>query len=405
MNFAQALTTLMDEQGISGCELARRAGCDRSYIYRLKQGKQPPSAKIAKRCDEVLGAGGELMALTGEPTQPSRRAVLAGGLLAGGMAGAAAIALDATERERIAWAQRHPRTIDGAAVASLTASLAAQRHLEDSIGSAAMLKPARGQLAAVEQLLTEARGPARPAVLGVASDWAQFCAWLHTSRHDFPAARALCRKTLEMAVEAGNPSMTSMALRMQGYIAYLEGQPGPMIGLSAAAQRDPRACATVRAIAASNEGRGHAMVGDAKAAERKLGLARDLAGRAQATHWPYWATPKFFDCEAGVALGYLAHIPRYHTQAIDLLTAGYKNLDPDLARAEWGGGAYLVHRAGIHARGGDVAEACADALRVVPIWRQANSVSLRGMLVQLHNGLAAKYPGEPRVKQLADALA
>jgi hypothetical protein len=52
-----------------------------------------------------------------------------------------------------------------------------------------------------------------------------------------------------------------------------------------------------------------------------------------------------------------------------------------------------------------VAEACADALRVVPIWRQANSVSLRGMLAQLHNGLSARYPGDARVKELADALA
>jgi hypothetical protein len=165
-------------------------------------------------------------------------------------------------------------------------------------------------------------------VLGVVGEWSQFCAWLHTSRHDFPAARALCRKTLEMAVEADNPSMTSMALRMQGYIAYLEGQPGPMIGLSAAAQRDPRAAATVRAVAASNEARGHAMTGDIRATERKLDQARDLAGQGQATRWPYWATPRFFDCEAGVALGYLAHIPRYRTQAIDLLTAGYENLAP-----------------------------------------------------------------------------
>jgi hypothetical protein len=43
--------------------------------------------------------------------------------------------------------------------------------------------------------------------------------------------------------------------------------------------------------------------------------------------------------------------------------------------------------------------------RVVPIWRQANSTGLREMLAEVHADLAARYPGDGWVKELADALA
>lgn len=75
MDFAQALTALMDERRISGCELARRVYCDRSLIYRYRKGKQRPSVKLAHAIDEALDAGGLLMELA----RPTRRSVLAGG--------------------------------------------------------------------------------------------------------------------------------------------------------------------------------------------------------------------------------------------------------------------------------------------------------------------------------------
>lgn len=65
---------------------------------------------------------------------------------------------------------------------------------------------------------------------------------------------------------------------------------------------------------------------------------------------------------------------------------------------------YLVHRAVLHARGGDVAQACADAMEAAPVARQTDSASLRGMLTRLHAGMAARWPDDQRVAELADAL-
>src|SRR5713226_2797416 len=101
--FAEALRALMAERGISGNALARQVPCDAALISRYRCGKQEPSARMARAIDDVLGAGGALVALAG----PGRRAVLAG--IAAAAAGPSLFgALDPDERERLAWAARHP---------------------------------------------------------------------------------------------------------------------------------------------------------------------------------------------------------------------------------------------------------------------------------------------------------
>ena len=400
MTFGDELRRLLAERGMSQRELARRSHYDSGYINKLVRGVKQATPAVAERLDEVLDAGGTLMALV------NRRQVLAG---AATIASAALLgALDADGRERLAWAQRHPSRVDQAAIDSLAGVLAAQRRAEDALGSAAMVKPVTAQLAAVDGLLSETRGPLRPAMADVAMQFAQFAAWLHMNSRDFPAARALWRQTLELAAETDDPTMTATSLIRRAEMAWMSGEPGAMTGLAQAAQRDQRAAASERAHSAGIEARAYAMTGDVAAAERKLGEAADLAvefadqpsGEQRA--WSYWYKSQWFDCERGVTLGYLAHIDRYRVQALDSLTAGYAGLG-DAASSEWAVD-YVLHRAAVHVRGGDVEAACADAVQVVPVARQTDSASLFGMLAQLHTGMAARWPDDPRVADLADAL-
>src|ERR1022692_2956150 len=60
MNFAEALRALMAERGMSGNALARKVPCDKPLISRLANGKQHPSADMARLLDNVLEAGGML---------------------------------------------------------------------------------------------------------------------------------------------------------------------------------------------------------------------------------------------------------------------------------------------------------------------------------------------------------
>jgi transcriptional regulator with XRE-family HTH domain len=193
MTFAEALTSLMTERGMSGRGLARRIPCDNSAVCRYKSGKLRPSPETVARIDDLLGANGELKALARAEAGLGRRAVLAGGLLAGALLG---IGPDAADR--LAWTERHPSQIDTAAVESLALVLAGQRRAEDALGSAAMLGPVTAQLTAVENLTAGARGPLRLAVLDIAQQWTQFAAWLHMNVRDFPAASARWRQTLEL---------------------------------------------------------------------------------------------------------------------------------------------------------------------------------------------------------------
>jgi transcriptional regulator with XRE-family HTH domain len=63
MEFAARLRALMDSRALGVRALARQLPCDPGLISRLANGKQRPSQEIAQRLDDVLGAGGELVAL------------------------------------------------------------------------------------------------------------------------------------------------------------------------------------------------------------------------------------------------------------------------------------------------------------------------------------------------------
>jgi len=268
-DFPGTLRALMTERVISANELAGLVPCDPSLISRYRNGRQKPSAKMAARLDEMLGADGSLTACT-EGTLPGRRAVLAGGLLAGGL-----LSIGPEALERLTWAERHRPQIDAAAVQSLADVLAAQRRAEDALGSAAMLRPALAQLAVVEDLVRQVYGPVRPALVQVAQQWAQF-GWLYRDVGDVAGARACCAQALEWAAELGDRTMTATVLVERSYMAAEAGEVGSMIGLARAAQQDTRAAADQRALAAGLEARGYAMASDCAAAERKLGDAQDL---------------------------------------------------------------------------------------------------------------------------------
>src|SRR6266446_5186557 len=123
--FTERLRTLMAERCVSGYELARRVPCNRSYISLLAQGKRQPSPKVARRLDEILGAGGELAALTHpdavwHPPGLNRE-------------------FSPDDEERLTLAVQRPSRTDARVVDSLAVILAGQRQLEDRIGSEPML--------------------------------------------------------------------------------------------------------------------------------------------------------------------------------------------------------------------------------------------------------------------------
>jgi transcriptional regulator with XRE-family HTH domain len=397
-DFPGKLRALMAGRELSTYAVARKVPCDPSLISRYRSGQQKPSKRLAARLDEVLGAGGELVRLA-EQTLPGRRAVLAGGLLAGSV-----LTLDPGTLERLAWITRQPPQVDSAVVESLASMLTAQRRAEDVLGSAAMLRPVLTHLAMVEDLVKQTLGSARLPLVHIAQQWAQFGGWLCRDAGDVAGARACYGQALEWATEIGDVTMMSTVLIERGDMAAEAGAAGSVIGLAAAAARDTRAAVGQRAFATSLEARGHAMAGDATAAQRKLGDAEDLAALADGPDpapWSYWMTPEFFQNEAGIVCGHLAGIgSTWHDRAATLLAGS----PDDSGEGLWARAGTLTHLAYAHAQAGDLDQACGTAVEATALARRGGSVRLAEQLAGIHASLDARWPGDARVAELAEAL-
>lgn len=318
--FAEKLRTLMADRGISMRKPARQIPYDSGNLSRIVNGRKTPSERVAARLDELLDANGELAAL--RASSPLQRALNG--------------ALTPDDEERLIQAARRPRRIDLAVVESLATILAAQRRLEDVIGSEPLVKPVRAQLAVIERLVVEARGSMRPHVLDVASQWAQFDAWLHASTRRLTTADQLYDRAIVWATEAGNWNMITTALNMKGHAAWLRGEIASMIGLSEAAQRDRRTSPGVRALAVQQEARGLAIIGDGISTDRRFDQARELTSQAAENPeneppWIYFFNPDMLTMQQGLAYQYLGR----HNEAVELLTAGLDGLPAEMHHAEW----------------------------------------------------------------------
>jgi transcriptional regulator with XRE-family HTH domain len=61
--FGEKVVALMEARGLSAAETARRVACSAGYLCNVIHGRKRPSARVAVRLDDLLKAGGELVAL------------------------------------------------------------------------------------------------------------------------------------------------------------------------------------------------------------------------------------------------------------------------------------------------------------------------------------------------------
>jgi tetratricopeptide (TPR) repeat protein len=383
-SFGVEIRRLMAERGVGLRALARQVQYDPGYLSKVVNDRKAVSGDLARRLDAALNAGGVLAAFAAAP----------------GLNGA----FTSEDEERLVLAARHPKRLDQGVVASLAGVLAAQRRLEDQVGSAAMLKPVTAQLAVVSDLAGEARAPLRGDVLSVAGQYAQFAGWLNANTGRLADAGKWYDRALEWAAESGDANMAATALNMKGHVAWLAGKVGPIIGLSQAAQNGRAISAGVRALAVQQEARGHALAGDGDQAGRKLDAAASLTEHAAAhgedePPWIYFFSPGYLALQRGLAYVFLGRYAR----AIDLLSAGLADMPAEVRHSEWVGG-YLVRLAAAHAHAGDVDHVCSVAAEVLLIVSQTGSSRLRAQLSRLQARLAARWPDVLAVAELGDRL-
>jgi tetratricopeptide (TPR) repeat protein len=351
----ERLATFRRVAGLTQGQLADATICDRTNVVHIEKGRNRGDERFWSKADEGCNAGGvllagfhELAAAKAEYEHDIRVRELddarakADRLRQGNdgrLLPAITQPLDPDEQARIAGLQARPRSVDRAALRSLTTMLAEQRRLEDVVGARPLVQPMRAQLRLVESIVVDARGAIRADVVDVGSQFAQFTAWLHASLGEERAGRYFYDRATEWALEIDDPHMVATALSMKGHVAYRQRQLNSMLGLSRAAQRDRRLSPGIRALAVQQEARALALLGERDATERRLDDAFVLAEQAVAhpedePPWVYFYSPEYFMMQRGRAYRYLGRFD----EAAELLDAGLNALAPELRSAEWAEG-------------------------------------------------------------------
>nr|MDT0659398.1 helix-turn-helix transcriptional regulator [Micromonospora sp. DSM 115978] len=323
--FGATLRRLREQRGLSLRALARAAYASSSHLHDLETGRRRPTPDTAQRLDDVLRAGGELAGMVRDP----------------------AADLNPDDHDRLDVVTVHPRQTDPAALDALAALLAAQRRIEDVLGSAAVVSAASAQLDVVTALAGSAHDRLRPRLIGLAAQWAQFVGWLHIAAADRRGADRWLGRALEWATELGDRDLAGTALSFRAMLAEDAGQLGAMIGLSRVAAVDPAVHISQRAYDWYQLARGLARVGDLPAALNALAAADDTASAAAADTgpvpaWHYYRDATFFQLESGRAAGALAVLdPQHAGRAVELLRAGLAGLPSETRHTDWVG-SYVV---------------------------------------------------------------
>ncbi len=359
--FASTLREIHTQRGLSLRSLEKFAYLSKSVLGDLETGKRKPTAAEARRLDDVLQADDQLAQLVTEVGSQ-------------------------IDEERLLYAARNPRRVDVGTVIDLATLLAAQRHLDDTMGSAAVLAPAQAQLDIVTTLVGESVDAMRPMILDIGAQWAQFVGWLNAATGDVQQSAHAFSLALDWATERGDIDMIATALSFKGYLAEGIGHIGSMIGLSAAAQRDQNVYAAQRAYSAGQEARGRAITGDEQGAITKISEAAEIGALQDPQSmppWSYYYTPDFMQIQRGLIYYLLGEMSEHrNAEAIDLLRAGLDGLSPDARRAEWAG-VYLCQLAEVHARAAELPEATTLVQEALIVAGQARSSKVRRRAMQL----------------------
>lgn len=312
---------------------------------------------------------------------------------------------DGVDHERVMAAVERPALLDRPVVDSLAMVLGAQRRLEDTVGSAAMLDAASGHLRLVTRLLRDGRPSddvaRRLAVVG--SDASHFVGWLNAATGAHTAAGPMYDQSLRLGLRAGDQELAATALSMRGHLAWVTGDLREMADLSRAAGELAGSAAT-RATAAQQEGRAHSLMGDRRAALRAMGQAEDALaeGRnsADAPDLLYFHGPGLLLAQRGLILAYLAGTPAEHAEAADTIMQGVNSLPPEIRDSGWLAW-YRVQAARARALSGEPAEGAGQLRTVLQL---AISDKTRVEVSELHRSMGNRWPDDEAVNELGQQL-
>jgi len=393
VNFAGKLAALMAECGIGTRALARRVPCDAALISRLAHGRQRPSAQMARRLDEVLGAGGELVSA----------ASASGAKLAGSQTAAEISSGVVAERAMRARLGAFSAVQAEELISHLNEQWHALVKADNLLGPRHALPGVINNLGVIDALLRAVRVPVRDVVVGLAARYAESAAWLYEDSADMASARYWTRRAMEWAMEGNDRLMVSWTLFRRSQQAAPDRDSAQMAALAAAARREMDVLpGPMLAAILQQEAHAHALDGQERACHATLdrahlvAAATDDPGDASAGHGSF-CTPAYLEMQRGacwLALG-------KPSRAITVLEGSIRALPPASRRDC---GVALSRQAAALAACGEPIQAATVALRALDIARASGSGRVLSMIIPV-SGKLTPHSQIQEVTRLRDALA
>lgn len=334
MDFAERLRALMEERGISGTELARRAHFTKGYVSLLVNGKRHPPVPTARHLDDILGGGGILTSLAahrpgqnalprGEGPWPSgvededdvrRRELL--GALGGAVVGAGFAELERLRRSVDAALSAPPTERDADGWERTAAGYA---HEVGVLPSRDLLPGLLADFGEIGERLAGSSGHLRHRLARVAGQLAALTAMVLTNLGEPATAARWWRTAARAADEAGDHRAAALVRGRHAVFSLYGSRPATtalaLAGEAIAVGRD----APCAGVASGYAARAQALARLGRSQDARRALA-DLAGiferlpeNVSADRWSVWGWSEMR----------LRHVESYvHTHAGDIKAAG-----------------------------------------------------------------------------------
>ncbi|MFI6517305.1 helix-turn-helix domain-containing protein [Spirillospora sp. NPDC050679] len=292
--FGEELRRRRGDAALSLSALGSRVGYSKSQLSKIETGRVAPNRTLARLCDTVLGARGELAALVPEapvPAEPAppvngdeevwsmspssddqnrfpsltrRQAMTAGAVSAAGMGIGRPILSSAAENGTLLGVSR---------------SLFDQyRKLGQTVEPGVLLPVLVAQTHTLRELSQRAGSRTRQALLRLGSRYAEYVGWLVQETGDDQNALWWTRRAVDLAEAGEDRDLAAYSSVRHALITLYRDDAPQTIELAQRAQ-ERRAPHRIRGLAAQREAQGHALAGDYDATMRCLDRARMLLAR------------------------------------------------------------------------------------------------------------------------------
>ncbi|MFF5234601.1 helix-turn-helix domain-containing protein [Dactylosporangium sp. NPDC000521] len=412
--FGSELRRLRHESGFSLSDLAGRVHYSKSHLSKVENGDKTPSEALARQCDAVLHAGGALLRLAvPAPARTDR-----------GPAGAApartrderwtltltdgdgrlAVGPDGTpgELEVNRWAVPHAdragRLPEGT-VEMFGVILGDLRRLGQWQPPAVVLPGVLAHAATLRSLAGRVTPAERPAVLVMASRFAEYAGWCLQEAGDDHGALTWTARAARLALDAGDDQFAAYADVRRALVALYHHDAVETVAL---ARRGAQAAADhrIRGLAVQREAQGHALGGDESACHRALDRAAEHLSLADAPDGtPVIGTSTLTDPVAMVRGWCLYDLGRPGAAA-ETLERELDKVPPGALRTRVRFGARLALA---YADADEVEQACATVLPLLGPAVHVDSATVRADLDRLSRALRRQHQ-ETAVRELLPRL-